>query len=79
MQKKQTVEAAFIRDGKAEVQLWLNEKTPEIIAQLKALGFEVIAEPNGSKLLIGRLPVDKLAALAELKFVRFAAPQISPR
>jgi Ca-activated chloride channel family protein len=79
LDKKQPVEAVFIRDGKAEVQIWLNEKTPEIIAQLKALGFEVIAEPNGSKLIIGRLPVDKLAALAELKFVRFVAPQTSSR
>jgi Ca-activated chloride channel family protein len=79
LEKKQAVEAAFIRDGKAEVQIWLNEKTPEIVAQLKALGLEVIVEPNGSKLIIGRLPVEKLAALAELKFVRFVAPQTSSR
>ena len=31
----------FIRDGKAEVQVWLTEKSDEALAQLKELGFEV--------------------------------------
>ena len=67
-------EAQFVRDGKAEVRVWLTEKTPEVLARLKELGFEVVLEPKTAKLLIGRLPVDKLAALAELKEVRYVAP-----
>ena len=70
-------EARFIRDGKAEVQVWLTDKSPETIAQLKQLGFEVVLDPKAAKLIIGRLPIEKLAALAELKTVRYVAPTTS--
>jgi len=33
-------------------------------------------DPKTSKLVIGRMPIDKLAALVDLKFVRYVAPQI---
>ena len=72
-------EAKFVRDGKAEVQIWLEEKTPEVMAELKRLGFEVLLEPTTAKLVIGRLPLDKLTALAELKAVRYVAPQMASR
>jgi Ca-activated chloride channel family protein len=68
-------EAKFVRDGKAEVQIWLADKSPETIAQLKKLGFEVLLDPTTSKMLIGRVSVEKLAALAEIKAVRYIAPQ----
>ncbi|HEV2912576.1 MAG TPA: VIT domain-containing protein [Pyrinomonadaceae bacterium] len=70
-------EAKFVHDGKAELQIWLVDKTPEAIAELKKLGFEVVLDPTTSKLLIGRLPLEKLAALAELKTVRYVAPQLT--
>jgi Ca-activated chloride channel homolog len=70
-------EARFIRDGKAEIQIWLTEKSEETLAELKKLGFEVVLDPKTAKLVIGRLPIDKLGALAELKFVRYVAPQLS--
>jgi hypothetical protein len=70
-------EAKFIRNGKAEIQIWLTEKTDETLAELKKLGFEVVLDPKTAKLVIGRLPIDKLAALAEMKFVRYVAPQIA--
>ena len=70
-------EAKFIREGLAEVQIWLTDKTPEALAQLKQLGFEVLLEPKTGKLVIGRLPVEKLSKLAELKFVRYVAPQLT--
>lgn len=70
-------EADFVRDGKAEIQVWLTDKSAETIAQLKQLGFEVVLDPTTSKLVIGRVPIEKLAALAELKFVRYIAPQRS--
>jgi Ca-activated chloride channel family protein len=68
-------ESALIRDGKAEVQVWLTEKTDEALAQLKELGFEVVVETRNSKIVIGRLPVEKLEALAKLKFVKYVAPR----
>jgi Ca-activated chloride channel family protein len=69
-------EARFIRGGKAEVQLWLTEKSAETLAQLKALGFEVVLDPQSSRMVIGRLSIEKLAALADLKFIRYVSPQM---
>jgi Ca-activated chloride channel family protein len=68
-------ESKFVRDGKAEIQIWLTEKSPDILAQLKQLGFEIVLDPQSAKLVIGRLPLEKLAALTEIKAVRFVAPQ----
>jgi hypothetical protein len=70
-----TTEFGFIRDGKAELQVWLTEKSDEAYAQLKELGFEVVLDAKGSKVIIGRLPVEKLEALAKLKAVKYVAPQ----
>jgi Ca-activated chloride channel family protein len=69
-------EAKFIHNGKAEIQIWLTDKSDETIAALKALGFEVVLDPKSAKLVIGRLPIEKLAALADLKTVRYVAPQM---
>jgi len=68
-------ELKFTRDGKAEIQVWLLDKSAETIEQLKKLGFETLLDPQSSKLIIGRLPVEKLAALVELPAVRYVAPQ----
>jgi Ca-activated chloride channel homolog len=68
-------EAKFVRNGKAEVQIWLTDKSDETMAKLKELGFEVVLDPKTAKLVIGRLPIDKLAALVDLKSVRYVAPQ----
>jgi hypothetical protein len=69
-------EARFIHNGKAEIQIWLTDKSDETMAKLKELGFEVVLDPKTAKLVIGRLSIDKLAALAELKSVRYVAPQL---
>ncbi len=68
-------EVRFIRNGKAEIQIWLTDKSEETLAKLKELGFEVVLDPKSAKLVIGRLPIEKLATLPELKFVRYVAPQ----
>ena len=67
-------ESSFVRNGKAELQVWLSDKSPEVLAQLKQLGFEVVLDPKTAKMIIGRLPIEKLAALVELKLVRYVAP-----
>jgi Ca-activated chloride channel family protein len=68
-------EAQFVRDGKAEVQLWLTDTSAETIAQLRKLGVEIVAQPKTAKLVIARVPVENLGALAELSVVRYVAPQ----
>ncbi|MEA2204375.1 MAG: Ca-activated chloride channel [Blastocatellia bacterium] len=70
-------ENRFTRDGKAEIQIWLTDKTPENLAKLKELGFEVVLDPKTSKLVIGRISLDKLASLNDLKFVRYVGPQFA--
>jgi TonB family protein len=70
-------EAQFVREGKAEIQVWLTDKTVEAINELKQLGFEVVLDPKTAKMVIGRIQIDKLATLAELKSVRYVAPMKS--
>src|SRR5438309_1002228 len=70
-------EGKFIHDDKAVIQIWLTDKSAENLAKLNELGFEVMLDPKTSKLVIGRMPIDKLAALVDLKFVRYVAPQIA--
>lgn len=69
-------EISFVKNGKAEVQVWLSDTSDETLAQLEKLGFEMMLKPKSGKLVIGRLPIDKLAALTELKAVRYIVPQI---
>jgi hypothetical protein len=70
-------EARFIREGKAEIQIWLTDKSAETLTKLTELGFEGVLDPRSAKLIIGRLPIEKLEMLAELKSIRYVAPQIS--
>jgi len=68
-------EVKFIHNGKAEIQIWFTDKSDEALAKLKELGFEVILDPKTAKMVIGRLPIEKLPALAEMKSIRYVAPQ----
>ncbi|MFY9611142.1 MAG: VIT and VWA domain-containing protein [Blastocatellia bacterium] len=70
-------ESRFVRDGKAEIQIWLSVKSPQAIAALKRLGFEIMLDPPASKMVIGRVPLEKLAALAETNLIRYIAPMTS--
>lgn len=70
-------EAGFVRNGKAEVQVWLTEKSEANLAKLKELGFEVLLDAKSARLIIGRVSIDKLEALAELTFVSYVSPQVS--
>ena len=67
-------ESRFIFNGKAELQVWLTEKSDKTIAELKALGFEVMHDSKASNLVIGRIPLNKIATLIDLKSVRYVAP-----
>ena len=56
--------------GQIEVQIWLTEKTPAVIAELKRLGVTILVDTKGSRFVIGRVPIEKLQQIAELKSVR---------
>ena len=62
--------------SKLLLQVWLTDKSPQALAELKALGFELVLDPSGSNLVIGRLAAEKLEALSKLKAVRYVAPQV---
>jgi hypothetical protein len=65
-------EANFVFNGKAEVQVTLTEKSSEVISKLKEVGFE-IDEERGTK-IIGRIAVEKLDKLIEIKQVKYVSP-----
>jgi hypothetical protein len=46
-----------------------------VLAQLKGLGFELILDDKSSGLVVGRMPVEKTPALADIQAVRYVAPQ----
>jgi Ca-activated chloride channel homolog len=69
-------EAAFVRDGKAEIQLWLMDASAAALAEIKKLGFEIILEPKSSQMVIGRIPIANLEALAKLSSVRYISPSM---
>jgi len=69
-------ESKFVTNDKAELQVWLVDKSDETMAGLKALGFEVVLDSKASKLVVGRLSIDKLEALLNSKFVRYVTPLI---
>lgn len=68
-------EAKFVRDGKAEVTVRLRDLKPETIAQLKAIGFEVLTEIQSANAVVGRIPIEKLADLTQIEAVTFVSPQ----
>jgi Ca-activated chloride channel family protein len=70
-------EAKFVRAGKAEIQIWLTDKSPDVLNQLRQLGFEILLDPKMGKVVIGRLPVEQLEALAAIKAVRYVSPQVN--
>jgi hypothetical protein len=70
-----TDEAKFIRDGKAEIIVRVKELKPETIAELKKLGFEVLTEMISANAVVGRIAIEKIAALAEIDQVTFISPQ----
>ena len=68
-------ENKFVHDGKADIQIELSSRSPEVIEKLKAAGFEVVSE-KGKTMLIGKIALDNLAALAEIDEVKLILPKI---
>jgi hypothetical protein len=71
--KKSGRECKQAKDGTVELQLFLTDDSATVIDKLKALGLSVSQNRRKGKVVIGRLPVEKLADLAKLTAVRFVA------
>ncbi len=69
-------EKDFVKHGKAELQVWLDDASAEVLAELKSLGLEIIIQPKTAKMVIGRIPLNKLADLAKHKAVRYVSPNV---
>ncbi|MCD9185544.1 MAG: marine proteobacterial sortase target protein [Pyrinomonadaceae bacterium] len=65
----------FVKDGKAEIIVRVSDLNAETVNALKAAGFEVLTEMASSNAVVGKLAVEKLAALAELDAVTFISAQ----
>ena len=69
-------DAKFVKDSKADVQIWLTAKSPEAIEKLKNLGFS-IADDKNAKFIVGRIAVKKLVDLAEIAEVQYVLPSVN--
>ena len=68
-------EAKFVRDNKADLIVRVAELKPETVAALKNLGFEVLTEMPSANAVVGRIAIEKIAALAEIEAVTFISAQ----
>lgn len=64
----------FVRDGKAYVEVWLKDESPGVLERMRQLGFELTEKQRVAKIVVGRIPVDKLDALLNLAGVQTVAP-----
>ncbi|MDQ7779834.1 MAG: VWA domain-containing protein, partial [Planctomycetota bacterium] len=69
--RKLTTGDVKVTDGKVVVQIHLNDAGEETMKKLKELGIEILYQAAGAKLVIARVEVVKLKALAALDAVRF--------
>jgi TonB family protein len=68
-------ESKFVREGKAEIQIYLTAKSADAFNRLKSLGFE-ITEDKKAKIVVGKIAVEKLVSLAEIAEVQYVLPHV---
>lgn len=65
-----------IKDGKVLVQVWLKDSSEKALEELKKAGLEISFESSTTKMVIGRVEINKLEALAKLvSVVRIEPPK----
>jgi Ca-activated chloride channel family protein len=67
-------ESRFVQGGRAYLMVRLADSSPAVLAELKRLGFEIRVRTKTANVVIGWLAVEKIAALAEMRGVRYVAP-----
>lgn len=68
-------ERLFIKDSKANIEILLTNKSPEVLSKLKSAGLEIISNSDSNS-VAGRINLEKLAELAEIVEVQYIAPRI---
>ncbi len=68
-------EAKFVRDGKAELLIRLSDLKPETLTALRSAGVEILTEVASINAVVGRLPIEKIEAVAGLETVTFISAQ----
>ncbi|MBM3786174.1 MAG: VWA domain-containing protein [Acidobacteria bacterium] len=68
--RAKTASADFV-----EVRVYLKDASAATIEKLKKAGLQVIAQPGGARLVIGRIAGNQLQALSELPEVTLVAPR----
>jgi Ca-activated chloride channel homolog len=79
LEKKATTptptEAKFVHNGIAGVMIWLKDASAETLGQLTSIaGFQLVSQSFSGRIVIGRVRVEKLAALAKLDVVTYVSP-----
>jgi Ca-activated chloride channel family protein len=69
--KNQASDCKLAPDGTADVQLFLTQDSAALIDQLKALGLQISQIRKKERLVIARVPLDKLTDLAKLQQIKF--------
>ncbi len=64
-----TADGVEVKAGLVEVQVWLSDASDENLAKLKELGLQILGQAKSVKMVIAKLPVEKLEELAVLDFV----------
>lgn len=64
----------FVKNGRAEVRIYVKEKSEKTLAALKKLGFEQVVSAKSGNVYVGRIDVSKLEELAKLTEVTYIAP-----
>ena len=69
-------EGQFVVDGRAGILVVLTEPDVRMIPRLTTLGFEITSSALGSREITGRMPLDRIEGLLDLKFIEsiFAMP-----
>ncbi|MBL8234737.1 MAG: hypothetical protein JNL98_39930, partial [Bryobacterales bacterium] len=67
--------ANLIRNGKAELKLYVSANDPALLQQLKALGFEITEQDPLAMTITGRIAAEKVAELVKLEGIRYIAPK----
>jgi hypothetical protein len=68
---KQSSDCKPAPDGVIDVQLFLTEYSAALIDQLKSLGLQISQTREKERLVIARVPLDKLTDLAKLQQIKF--------
>jgi Ca-activated chloride channel homolog len=73
--KNQAKDCKLALDGTIEIQVFLTKDPTAVLEQLKAAGLQLSQVRSKDKVVTGRIPLQKLTAVASLDTVTFVAPR----